>query len=114
MLGQSFDKKDAERPDIGCGGYIDGADLRRVVDAARARAPAEVWRELHPVIDDHDVGRTEMTVRETAIVKIGESTQYGAEHFPRFPGRERAVGKDLGEGFIGILGDDIEQIFTID
>ena len=55
-----------------------------------------------------------MTVRETAIVKIGESTQYGAEHFPRFPGRERAVGKDLGEGFIGILGDDIEQIFTID
>jgi len=114
LLSQSFDEQDTERPDIGRGGYIDGADFRRIVDAARTGAPAEVWRELHTVIDDHDVGWTEMTVRKTAVVKIGERTQHGAEHFPRFPGRERTIGKDLGEGFIGILGYDIEQILTLD
>jgi len=54
-----------------------------------------------------------MTVRETALVKIGEGAQYGAEHFPGFAGRERTLGKDLGESFIGILGYDIEQIFTL-
>jgi hypothetical protein len=54
-----------------------------------------------------------MTVRETALVKIGEGAQYGAEHFPGFPGREGTIGKDLREGFLGILGYDIEQIFTL-
>jgi hypothetical protein len=54
-----------------------------------------------------------MTVRETALVKIGEGAQNGAEHFPGFPGREGTIRKDLGESFIGILGYDIEQIFTL-
>ena len=53
-----------------------------------------------------------MTVGETAVVEVREGAQYGAEHFPCFPGREGTVGKDLGEGFIGILGYDIEQIFA--
>ena len=54
-----------------------------------------------------------MTVRKTALVKIGEGAPNGAEHFPGFLGREGTLGKDLGEGFIGILGYDIEHILTV-
>ncbi len=54
-----------------------------------------------------------MTVRETAVVEIREGAQNGAEHFPGFLGREGTLGKNLGEGFLGILGYDIEQIFTV-
>jgi hypothetical protein len=64
-------------------------------------------------IDNHDVGWPEMTVCETELMKIGEGIQNGAEHLPGFLGREGTLGKDLGEGFIGILGYDIEQIFTV-
>lgn len=113
MLCEGFDEKDAERPDIGRGSYISGVGFRGIVDVTNARAPAEVWRELHLVIDNHDVGWPEMTVRETALVKIGEGIQNGAEHFPSFLGRERTLGKNLRKGFIGILRYDIEQIFPI-
>jgi hypothetical protein len=54
-----------------------------------------------------------MTMGKTALVKIGECAANGAEHCPGFLGREGTLGKDLGEGFIGILGYDIEQIFTV-
>ena len=75
------------------GATYDGAGLRRVVDAACTRAPAEVRREFHLVIDNHNVGWPEMTVRKTAVVKIGEGAQNGAEHFPDFPGREGRSGR---------------------
>jgi hypothetical protein len=54
-----------------------------------------------------------MSVRQTAIVKIGKRIQNGAKHFPGFPGREGPFGKDLGESFIGVLGYDVEQILTV-
>src|SRR6185437_4424077 len=88
--------------------------FRRIVDVAFARVPAEVWRKLQPIVDDHDARRPDMTVCETVLVKIRESTQNRAEHLQCFFGRERTLGKNLGEDFVGILGYNIEQTSTIE
>lgn len=114
LLGESFDQKDAKRPDVGRRGEMIGFCFRCIVDAGPARAPTEVRRELEMVTDNHDVGGPEVTMRETATVKIREGIQNGTEHLPGFVGRERPLGENLGEGFVGVLGDDIEQIYTLD
>jgi hypothetical protein len=65
------------------------------------------------VTNNHDVGGLKVTMRETATVKISEGIHNGAEQLPGFVGGEGALGKNLGEGFVGVLGYDVEQIFTV-
>src|SRR5713101_8641596 len=47
---------------------------------------------------------------EAFAVQIDENIEDRLEHFARFRSRERALGKDLGQIFVGLLHDHIKMI----
>src|SRR2546427_13179674 len=49
-------------------------------------------------------------MNEAFAVKINENIEQGFEHFASFRTRERSLGENLGEVFIGMLHHDVETI----
>ena len=66
------------------------------------------------IIDNHDVGRLQMTMHESALVKIVKRVEYRHKHLAGFGGRQRPLGKNLGEIFIGIFRYGIKQQVAAD
>jgi hypothetical protein len=121
VLGERFHHQETERPHVRRRRDDAGGDLRRVVSAGGERGAAEfaigveaVHGKLQAVVDDHDVGRLQMGVDEIAGVKPGERVENGAEHLRGFGRGERPHGKNLGEHLVGVVGDGIELIFSVD
>lgn len=120
-LGERFNQGDTERPDVcnwmdgaggGFGGVVDGG-MRRLISGA-GRVAEVVDRQLELVFDDHDIRRFQAAVKDALAMKIGEHFDDRKEHFPGFVGAERAFGNDLREGFLGIFGDDVKQLDSVD
>ena len=55
-----------------------------------------------------------MTVDAIVGVQPGERVQNRAEHLSGFGRSEGTRCEDLGQHFVGVFGDDIEAIFTVD
>jgi hypothetical protein len=70
--------------------------------------------ELYLAFDDQDVRWLEVTMHEAVAVKVGERVDDRDEHFAGFSGRERTLGKDLGENLFGIFCDRVDERPGID
>jgi len=121
LLGEGFDDGDAQGPDVGAWRDGIGGDLRSDVYIAREeigyRFPEwnqTVGGEPDVVLDDEDVGRLEMAVREAIVVEIVEGAEDGREHLARFFSGEWTLGDDLREKLFGEVADDVDARVSID
>src|SRR4051812_12674356 len=116
MLAESLDQGYAKAPDVaGCG---DGAVLQfwRIVqgspcDTARAVAngPDRIARQFELIIDDQDVRRLQLAVRQVVSMQETQSVERGGEHFLHFVGGQRTLRQYLCERLLGAFHNDEEK-----
>src|SRR5262249_9381988 len=117
MLREGFDQSDAESPSI-AGLSTAGADAFGSIVGGMFVATAAgftdvgkaVAGELDLIADGEDVRGLQAAVDKALAVEAGEGIQDGGQDGAGLFGGERALGKDLREGFFGVLHQDEEQL----
>lgn len=120
-LGKSFNENDAERPDVGGRRHGKGSGFGGVVFSGGRGGPARTARNVEPVggkleliVDDEDVGGLEMAVDEFAAMEPGKRVENRRQHFPGFGGGEGTLAKEFGKDFVGVVGNDVEEVDAVD
>src|SRR5262249_21312896 len=116
-LRERFYQSYAEGPDIGWFGDISLRGFRTGICVGLhdskprlARAANRIAGEFELVVDRKDIAGTNLAVHEAFAVEISECVHEWFEHVPRLGWRKRAMRKEVGKIFGGLLHDDIEHI----
>ncbi len=117
VLRECFDQGHTERPDVGGCGERRGSGFGSVVSLELARCFAgftdgeqSIAGKFELIGDGENIGRFDPRMNEAIAVEVNESIEYGFEHFASFGSSKRALRKNLGEVFFGMLHHHEETI----
>src|SRR5713101_2628912 len=111
LLRESFDQRNAQRPDVAGGEDALSRLNGRQVALFGVFVDGEntFTGKFELIVDGENIRGAHVSVNQALAVKKGEALQSGSEDVAGFRGSERALRKKLRKIFLGVFHNDIEQ-----
>ncbi len=114
-MGQRFNERDTQSPDIAGRPNLPVLQLRRIMQRSTQNAAGQLARgtdgiagQLQLITNNQQVGGLDLSLHQPISMQEIQCTQRGDEHVPGFIGTQRTPGQELGERLVGIFHNDVQ------